>query len=171
MVPAHSTLNFSQHAEIWHFDTFTVTMLSIYHLSHSIRFASYVHGSCYHFGRQLFWSARAEPSLGRSLCNATYQAAKWSLEPVHGPRKLSGECSWPTECPLGSNDDTFKPIGDPLRLKECLSGSQRVQRAIVDSTFGAVYIASFQGKVQPLLAKNLPPEVTAASRYVRCNKN
>ena len=59
-------------------------------------------------------------------CAIRHQIAKWSLKPVQGPRKLSGKCSRPTECHLGSTDDTFKPIRDSLRPKECPSGSQRV---------------------------------------------
>ena len=91
-------------------------MLSIYHLSHSVRITSFIPGGCCHFGRQLFWPARAEPSLGKRLCNKTYQTAKWSLKPVlQGPRKLSGKCFRKTECHLGSTDDTFKPIGNSLR--------------------------------------------------------
>ena len=41
----------------------------------------------------------------------TSEADERSVRPVEGPRRLSGECFGPTECLLGSTDDTFKPIG------------------------------------------------------------
>ena len=52
------------------------------------------------------------------LVEATSQTNRWSFSPVESSHRLSGDLFGSTEGPVKSADDTWKPIGDHLRLKE-----------------------------------------------------